>query len=45
MASQKTDIPSDFRIWKLKIRQIQENDRGCYMCQINSEGDSFLNPI
>lgn len=21
----------------LKIRQVQESDRGCYMCQINTE--------
>ncbi len=25
-----------FRIWKLKIRQVQESDRGCYMCQLNT---------
>ena len=25
------------RIWQLKIRQVQESDRGCYMCQINTE--------
>ena len=25
------------RIWKLKIRQVKEEDRGCYMCQINTE--------
>ena len=22
--------------WRLKIRQIRESDRGCYMCQINA---------
>lgn len=22
--------------WRLKIRQIRETDRGCYMCQINA---------
>nr|XP_040572511.1 lachesin-like [Lepeophtheirus salmonis] len=27
----------DNRIWKLKIRHVQESDRGCYMCQINTE--------
>ena len=26
-----------YRIWQLKIRQVQESDRGCYMCQINTE--------
>ncbi len=25
------------RVWKLKIRQVKEEDRGCYMCQINTE--------
>ena len=25
------------RIWKLKIRSVQESDAGCYMCQINTE--------
>ena len=28
---------NDRRIWQLKIRQVQESDRGCYMCQINTE--------
>ena len=27
----------DNRIWKLKIRTVQEADAGCYMCQINTE--------
>jgi len=27
----------DNRIWKLHLRQVQESDRGCYMCQINTE--------
>ena len=25
------------RIWKLRIRSVQESDAGCYMCQINTE--------
>ena len=25
------------RVWKLKIRHVQWGDRGCYMCQINTE--------
>ncbi len=25
------------RVWKLKIRPVKEEDRGCYMCQINTE--------
>ncbi|KAK9881110.1 hypothetical protein WA026_014456 [Henosepilachna vigintioctopunctata] len=24
------------KIWQLKIRQLKESDRGCYMCQINT---------
>ncbi|KAK5638410.1 hypothetical protein RI129_012705 [Pyrocoelia pectoralis] len=26
----------NFRIWQLHIRQLRETDRGCYMCQINT---------
>jgi len=26
----------DMHIWKLKIKQLRETDRGCYMCQINA---------
>ncbi|XP_031331354.1 limbic system-associated membrane protein-like, partial [Photinus pyralis] len=26
----------NFRIWQLHIRQLKETDRGCYMCQINT---------
>ncbi|XP_055700744.1 lachesin-like isoform X1 [Phlebotomus papatasi] len=29
-------IHEDMRTWKLKIRQLRESDRGCYMCQINA---------
>ncbi|XP_023319725.1 lachesin isoform X2 [Eurytemora carolleeae] len=25
------------RIWRLHIRNVEEGDRGCYMCQINTE--------
>lgn len=24
------------RVWQLRIRQLRETDRGCYMCQINT---------
>lgn len=24
------------RTWRLRIRQLKESDRGCYMCQINT---------
>lgn len=24
------------RTWQLRIRQLKESDRGCYMCQINT---------
>jgi len=27
----------DSRIWKLHLRSVAEADRGCYMCQINTE--------
>jgi len=27
----------DNRIWKLHLRSVVESDRGCYMCQINTE--------
>ncbi|EDS40987.1 amalgam protein [Culex quinquefasciatus] len=23
-------------VWRLKIRNVRESDRGCYMCQINA---------
>ena len=26
-----------FKVWNLHIRNIEEGDRGCYMCQINTE--------
>lgn len=26
----------DSNTWQLRIRQIKETDRGCYMCQINT---------
>lgn len=26
----------NFRVWQLHIRQIRETDKGCYMCQINT---------
>ena len=26
----------DMRTWHLRIRQLRESDRGCYMCQINT---------
>ncbi len=25
------------KIWKLKIRSVEEEDGGCYMCQVNTE--------
>jgi len=27
----------DNRIWKIHLRSVMESDRGCYMCQINTE--------
>ncbi|KAJ8953136.1 hypothetical protein NQ318_017163 [Aromia moschata] len=27
------------KTWQLRIRQLKESDRGCYMCQINTGGD------
>ena len=27
----------DNRVWKLHLRSVLESDRGCYMCQINTE--------
>lgn len=24
------------QVWQLHIRQVKESDRGCYMCQINT---------
>lgn len=29
-------IHEESHTWRLKIRQIRESDRGCYMCQINA---------
>lgn len=29
-------IHEETHTWRLKIRQIRESDRGCYMCQINA---------
>ncbi|GAB0090667.1 Immunoglobulin-like domain [Sergentomyia squamirostris] len=29
-------VHEDMRTWRLKIRQLRESDRGCYMCQINA---------
>uniref|UniRef100_A0A182N594 Ig-like domain-containing protein n=1 Tax=Anopheles dirus TaxID=7168 RepID=A0A182N594_9DIPT len=29
-------VHEDFRTWRLRIRQLRESDRGCYMCQINA---------
>lgn len=29
-------IHEESHTWSLKIRQIRESDRGCYMCQINT---------
>lgn len=26
----------NLRTWQLRIRQLKESDRGCYMCQINT---------
>lgn len=26
----------ELRTWQLHIRQLKESDRGCYMCQINT---------
>lgn len=26
----------NLRTWQLRIRQLKETDRGCYMCQINT---------
>lgn len=26
----------NFKTWQLHIRQIKETDKGCYMCQINT---------
>jgi hypothetical protein len=26
----------NYRTWQLHIRQVKESDRGCYMCQINT---------
>lgn len=26
----------NLRTWQLRIRQLRETDRGCYMCQINT---------
>jgi hypothetical protein len=26
----------NLRTWQLRIRQLRESDRGCYMCQINT---------
>lgn len=27
---------NNLRTWQLRIRQLKESDRGCYMCQINT---------
>uniref|UniRef100_A0A336MSZ1 CSON006129 protein n=1 Tax=Culicoides sonorensis TaxID=179676 RepID=A0A336MSZ1_CULSO len=29
-------VHEDMRTWRLRIRQLRESDRGCYMCQINT---------
>ncbi|XP_055549938.1 lachesin [Wyeomyia smithii] len=29
-------VHEDKRTWRLRIRQLRESDRGCYMCQINA---------
>ncbi|XP_062715385.1 uncharacterized protein LOC115261300 [Aedes albopictus] len=29
-------VHEDMRTWRLRIRQLRESDRGCYMCQINA---------
>ncbi|XP_063709358.1 lachesin-like [Culicoides brevitarsis] len=31
-----TVVHEDMRTWRLRIRQLRETDRGCYMCQINT---------
>jgi hypothetical protein len=28
-------VHEDMRTWRLRIKQLRESDRGCYMCQIN----------
>ncbi len=30
-------MPNHLKVWNLHIRNIEEGDRGCYMCQINTE--------
>lgn len=34
--SRITIVNEDSSTWKLKIKQVKESDRGCYMCQINT---------
>ncbi|XP_058129658.1 lachesin [Anopheles ziemanni] len=34
--SRITVLHEDFRTWRLRIKQLRESDRGCYMCQINA---------
>lgn len=34
--SRITIVNEDPSTWKLKIKQVKESDRGCYMCQINT---------
>lgn len=29
-------VHEDMKTWRLRIRQLRESDRGCYMCQINA---------
>lgn len=29
-------LHEDMHVWKLRIRNLRESDRGCYMCQINA---------
>lgn len=29
-------VHEDLKTWRLRIRQLRESDRGCYMCQINA---------
>lgn len=29
-------VHEDMRTWRLRIKQLRESDRGCYMCQINA---------
>lgn len=29
-------VHEDLRTWRLRIKQLRETDRGCYMCQINA---------